>query len=239
MKVPVNYSMKYRIYLVFSQASKLAYIGKGPDGRIEGEHNKEFHHLMKRSDMQQWESLPFSSEKDALIAEASAIGIAERLGKQVKLVNIQKSHRRRFSPRYPFPFRKGEVKKSDLPLAIIVTISPDLLQDGTKRVAPNSAWGAVKLAERARKYWHFDGDRVASWKNTQEAAPKFLVAVAKGSGIILAVFEIDNQRWTKRKGLYEAVPLKDKSNANANQMQGKVYTGSRQGGSVFYGDKVH
>src|ERR1039457_185989 len=102
----------YRIYLVMSKKSGLAYIGKGPDGRIEGKHNTAFHRLMKKSDMTQWESEPFSSQHDALIAEASAIGIAERLGKKVKLVNIQISYRRRFTPRYPFPFVEGEVKKS-------------------------------------------------------------------------------------------------------------------------------
>lgn len=45
--------MKYRVYLVISRKSGTAYIGKGPDGRIEGEHNMEFHSLMKRSDMAQ------------------------------------------------------------------------------------------------------------------------------------------------------------------------------------------
>jgi hypothetical protein len=232
--------MKYRIYLVMSEKSRMAYIGKGPDGRIEGKHNKEFHRLMKKEDMTQWESEPFSSPHDALIAEASAIGIAERLWKKVKLVNIQISYRRRFAPRYPFPFIEGQVKKSDLSHAIIVTLSPDTLQDDSRRVAPNCAWKPTKLAERARKYWQFSRDRVESWWKGV-GAPDVLVAVAKGSGRILAVFEIDNKGWFDDRANKErvvAVPLKDKSKANANGMQGKEYTGNRQGGSVSYGIKV-
>ena len=234
--------MKYRIYLVISERSGLAYIGKGPDGRIEGKHNKEFHRLMKKSDMTQWESEPFSSQADALIAEAAAIGIADRLGKKVKLVNIQISYRRRFAPRYPFPFVEGQVKKSDLPRAIIVTLSPDTLQDGTRRVAPNCAWKPAKLAERARKYWHFSRDRVELWSK-RNGAPNFLVAVAKTSGIILAAFKIDNKRWFEDRanrsgqGLV-AIPLKDKNKADANGMQGMEYTGKRQGGAVSYGDGI-
>jgi hypothetical protein len=232
--------MKYRIYLVLSEKSQMAYIGKGPDGRIEGKHNKAFHRLMRKLDMMQWESEPFSTPHDALIAEASAIGIAERLGKKIELVNIQISYRRRFAPRYPFPFVKGQVTQSDLPRAIIVTLSPDTLQDGSRRVAPNSAWKPAKLAERARKYWKFSRDRVNSWSKGI-GAPKFLVAAAKGSGIILGVFKIDNERWfndrVNKEGIV-AVPLKDKSKANANGMQGKEYTGNRRGGSVSYGFKV-
>jgi len=237
--------MKYRIHLVTSQKSRLAYIGKGPDGRIEGKHNKEFHHLLNKSDMTQWESEPFSSQKDALIAEASAIGIAERLGKKVKLVNIQISYWRRFAPRYPFPFVEGQVKKSDLKHAIIVTLSPDTLQDGTRRVAPNCAWKPAKLAERAGKFWHFSRDRAESWTKGN-GAPRLLVAVAKRSGIILAVFKIDNKGWfsdpenqkPKNNPKLVAIPLKDKNNANANGMQGKEYTGKRQGGAVSYGVRV-
>jgi hypothetical protein len=64
------------------------------------------------------------------------------------------------------------------------------------------------------------------------------VAVAKGSGRIHAVFEIDNSKWLKnKKGLYDAVPVKDNS-ANANHMQGKQYIGDRRGGNVSYGNKV-
>jgi hypothetical protein len=228
-------TVKYRIYLVMSKKSGRAYIGKGPDGRIEGKHNKEFHRLMKESDMVQWESEPFSSQHDALIAEASAIGIAKRLGKKVKLVNIQISYRRRFAPRYPFPFVEGEVKKSNLPSAIIVTLSPDQLEED--RAITNSAWTPEELAQRARMEWQFSWDRVESWK-TGNGPPDYLVAVAKGSGRILAVFRIDNTKWVEnKKGLYDAIPVED-NDANANGMQGKEYTGKRQGRAVLYGKKV-
>jgi hypothetical protein len=151
------------------------------------------------------------------------------------LANRQISYQKRFSPRYPFPFIDEKVKV--IRHAIIVTIAPDVLGDDSGRVAPNSAWVAAKLAERARKYWQFKGDRVAQWKKNK-GTPRFLVAVAKGSGIILASFEIKNDRWTRNKGVYRAVPLKDKSNPNANDLQGKTYIGSRQGGLVSYGPGV-
>ena len=96
--------MKHRVYLVIRRKSGTAYIGKGPDGRIEGEHNMEFHSLMKRADMTQWESNAFSSPEDALVAEATAIGVVEASGGSLRLVNIQRRSRRRFQPRYPFLF---------------------------------------------------------------------------------------------------------------------------------------
>lgn len=224
-----------------SPKSGKAYVGKGPDGRIEGKHNKEFHRLMKNRDMSQWESGEFSSPKDALIAEAAAIGIFKAVGKGMRLVNIQKSYRRRFAPRYPFPFVDRQIAK--IPRAIIATLSPDTLPDGDRRVAPNSAWASCKLAERARKYWRFRRSRMELWMKKKSRAPKYLVAVAKGSGRILAVFEIDNRRWLEdganQKGMgIVAVPLKDKNKPNANNMQGMEYTGKRQGGAVIYGKGV-
>jgi len=219
----------------------MAYIGKGPDGRIEGKHNSEFHRLMKRSDMTQWESEAFSSAKDALVAEATAIGIVKAIGGDVKLVNIQKRSRRRFVPRYPFPFIDKKIMA--IPKAIIVTLSPDTLPDGDRRIAPNSAWVSDKLAERARKYWPFRRMRVETWMAKRSCAPKHLVAVAKGSGRILAVFEIDNDGWftdgvNRRRKRIVAVPLKNKKTPNANGMQGMEYIGKRQGGAVSYGRGV-
>jgi len=74
-------------------------------------------------------------------------------------------------------------------------------------------------------------------------APKHLVAVAKGSGRILAAYEINNSAWftdgvNRRRKRIVAVPLKDKKNANASKMQGMRYTGKRQGGAVSYGHGV-
>jgi hypothetical protein len=227
--------MKNRVYFIRSVKLGLAYIGKGPDPRIEHPHNTDYERLMKSPDMAQWESTPFSSTNDALIAEATAIRIVDLLGNRQVLANRQISYQRRFAPRYPFPFVDAKLKV--IRHAIIVTIAPDVLRDGSGRVAPNSAWVSSKLAERARKYWQFRGDRVALWKKNK-GAPRFLVAVAKGSGIILASFEIKNDRWTRYQGVYRAVPLKDKSNANANDLQGKKYIGSRRGGNVTYGPGV-
>jgi hypothetical protein len=227
--------MKNRVYFIRSKKLGLAYIGKGPDPRIEQSHKKDYERLMKSPDVTQWESKPFSSSNDALIAEATAIGIVNLLGMTKVLVNKQISYQGRFAPRYPFPFVDEKVKV--IRHAIIVTIAPDVLGDDSGRVAPNSAWVSANLAERARKYWQFSADRVALWR-TGKGAPRFLVAVAKGSGIILASFEIENYGWVRDKGVYRAVPLKDKSNANANDVQGKTYIGSRQGGNVSYGPGV-
>jgi hypothetical protein len=81
---------------------------------------------------------------------------------------------------------------------------------------------------------------VDSWSKGN-GAPDVLVAVVKGSGRILAVFKIDNKGWFKdpenQKRLV-AVPLKNSNDANANGMQGKEYTGKRQGGAVSYGVQV-
>ena len=191
--------------------------------------------------MTQWESEPFSTPKDTLIAEATAIGIVKAFGKNMQLVNIQKASRKRFVPRYPFPFTEKKIK--EIPRAIIVTLSPDTLPDGDCRVAPNSAWVSAKLAERARKYWAFKRARVELWMQKTSCAPRYLVAVAKGSGRILAVFEIDNSGWlsdgvNRRRKRIVAVPLNYKNEPNANGMQGMEYLGNRRGGAVSYGSMV-
>ena len=228
---------RFRVYLVLSRKLGLAYIGKGPDGRLEGGHSLGFHRLLRAPDAVQYESAPFSSAKDALIAEAAAIGIVKRIAADIKLINIQKDYSRRFFPRYPIPFSKGRVSRSDLAQAIIVTLSPDKLEDD-RRVAPNSPWKPEALAERARKYWAFARWRVKQWSQGN-GAPKLLVAVAKGNSRILGSFSIDNARWRPNKdGQFVAAPLTDKSNANFRQLQGKLYTGNRQGGAVTYGSKV-
>lgn len=226
-----------RIYLVASKKLGQAYIGKGPDGRLEGEHSAGFLRLLRAHDVIQYESKPFSSPQDALIAEAAAIGIVKSIAGNLRLINIQKNYSKRFFPRYPIPFSKGRVSRSDLAQAIIVTLSPDKLEDD-RRVAPNSPWKPEELAERARKYWAFARWRVDQWKQGK-SAPKLLVAVAKGNGRILGSFSINNAWWRPNKdGQFVAVPLKDKTNANFRKLQGKLYTGSRQGGAVTYGAKV-
>lgn len=229
-----------RIYLAMSKRAGLAYVGKGRDGRLDQKHSKKFARLMRSPDIKQLESAPFSSANDALIAEAAAIGILEHVESNLKLVNIQKSYGHRFFPRYPVPFIDGSVKKTALPRAIIVTLSPDMLKNDHRR-APNSPWKPRELAERARKYWQFKRSRVERWSRG-DCAPNVLVAVAKTSGRILGVFEINNKGWIsllKKGGKIDAIPLKDKDNAKfIKDMQGKVYTGRRQGGAVNYGDKV-
>lgn len=144
----------------------------------------------------------------------------------------------RFGPRYPFKIVAKEVKKSQLPHAIIVTLKPDKLPNEDLRVAPNSSgWKPNQLAERARMWWAFDGSRVRLWQRGK-GAPDYLVAVAKGSGRIVGVFEIDNKKWIPNPdGLYDAVPVKMRT-ANANGMQGQKYIGDRRGGLVSYGAKV-
>jgi hypothetical protein len=237
--------IKRRIYLVMSKKARLAYIGKGDDPRIDAPHSKEFLSVKKQSDVTEWASKPFSSDEDARIAEAAAIRIAIELrGTKAKLVNKQKNYESRFGARYPFKIIAKQVKKSHLPHAIIVTLKPGTVDE---RVAPNSpAWKPKELAKRARMWWKFGRTRVKSWSNPKRKnAPDFLVAVAKGSGRILAVFKIDNGGWhsdienkkPKNNPKFVAVPVKD-NNANANHMQGKQYIGDRRGGSVTYGNKV-
>ena len=228
---------RFRVYLVLSRKLGLAYIGKGPDGRLEGKHSPAFRRLLAAPDAVQYESAPFSSESDALIAEAAAIGMLKNISSRFKLLNVQKHYARRFHPRYPVPLKKGTVSKAILAGAIIVTLSPDLLASDD-RVAPNSPWKPQELAERARKYWSFASARVARWSRGKRA-PKLLVAVAKGNGRILGAFEIDNRRWVRnRQNRFVAVPLKNKTNANFRNLQGKLYTGNRQGGAVSYGSQV-
>ena len=228
---------KYRVYLVMSRKQGLAYIGKGPDGRLEGEHSPAFRRLLVAPDVAQYESVPFSSENDALIAEAAAIGILKSIPGRFKLLNVQKHYAKRFHPRYPIPMKPGCISKSDLAQAIIVTLSPDQLENDL-RIAPNSPWKPQELAERARKYWSFARARVGRWSQGKRA-PRLLVAVAKGNARILGAFEIDNSKWTmNRDGKYVAVPLADKTDANFRDLQGKTYTGNRQGGAVTYGSKV-
>lgn len=228
---------RFRVYLVLSGKLGLAYIGKGPDGRLEGEHSPAFRRLLAAPDAEQYESALFSSENDALIAEAAAIGILKSISGRFKLLNVQKHYAKRFHPRYPVPLKKGTVSKAVLAEAIIVTLSPDLLA-GDDRVAPNSPWKPQEFAERARKYWSFAHERVERWSRG-ERAPQLLVAVAKGNGRILGAFEIDNRRWgLNRLKRFVAVPLKDKTKANFKNLQGKTYVGNRQGGAVTYGSKV-
>jgi hypothetical protein len=186
----------------------------------------------------QYETAVFSSEEDALIAEAALIGTIRRM-KTVKALNRQSESGRRFGPRYPFPSLTKRVGWRDLPQAIVVTIAPDTLEDD-KRVAPNSQWRAAEIAERVRMYWTFSRSRVERWK-AGAASPDVLVAVLKTSGRIAAVFAIDNERWFRdpaNKNAIRAVPLKRKSDANANGMQGMLFTGRRQGGAVQYGPAI-
>jgi len=228
-----------RIYLVMSRKAGLAYIGKGSDGRIDHEHSRQYQRVMRQPDATQQVSAPFSSAKDALIAEAAAIRIVECVGSNVKLLNVQKRYEKRFFSRYPIPFVEGRVTKTDLSRAIIVTLSPDVLE-GDNRAAPNSQWTSGELAERARKFWQFRRSRVERWVKG-DGAPDVLVAVTKRGARILAVFEIDNGAWfsdpENRKKLV-AVPLKNRGKPNFRRMQGKEYTGNRQGGAVQYGVKV-
>jgi hypothetical protein len=233
----MNTDLNRRVYLVMSEKAARAYIGKGDDPRIDAPHTKKFQNVKNQSDATEWTSEPFSSDEDAKTAEALAIRIAELLGTKVKLINKQVQYESRFGPRYPYKVIAKQVKKKHLSHAIIVTLKPGTLDE---RVAPNSAaWKPKELAERARMFWQFGRERVKSWSNPKrKGAPDFLVAVAKGSGRIHAVFEIDNSKWLKnKKGLYDAVPVKDNS-ANANHMQGKQYIGDRRGGNVSYGNKV-
>ena len=228
---------KFRVYLVLSKKLKLAYIGKGPDGRLEGDHSPAFRRLLAVPDAVQYESAPFSSENDALIAEAAAIAILKSIPGRFKLLNIQKHYAKRFRPRYPIPMKTGCISKSDLAHAIIVTLSPDQLEND-RRIAPNSPWKPQELAERARKYWSFARARVERWSQDKHA-PQLLVAVAKGNARILGAFEINNHKWAvNRHGKYVAAPLADKTHANFRNLQGKTYSGNRQGGAVTYGTKV-
>jgi hypothetical protein len=216
-----------RIYLVMSKKARLAYVGKGADGRIDHEHSASFQRVVRQPDATQWESAPFSSEKDALIAEAAAIRILGCVGTRTRLLNVQKSHEKRFFPRYPMPFVDGRVTKAALPRAIVVTLCPDVLEDD-HRAAPNSPWKPEDLAERARKFWRFRSSRVEGWV-TGRGAPDVLIAVAKGSARILGAFEIDNTGWhsdPENCKAFRAIPLKNRDNPNFNGMQGMAYTGN-------------
>lgn len=78
--MPIPMSKQFRIYLVMSEILGEAYIGKGEDSRVDHVHTtKQFQLLKQQSDVVEWASEPFSTENDALIAEAVAIGIADRL----------------------------------------------------------------------------------------------------------------------------------------------------------------
>jgi hypothetical protein len=233
-------SARNRVYLTFSRKAGKAYIGQGPDSRIDEDHSDEYKALVKEPDAVQWASSPFSSKHDADIAEAVALAIAVLFEgeRDMQLINIQKASRK-FAPRYPIPYVEGSVAEQDLPRAIIVTIAPDKLENDS-RAAPNSAWTPQEFAERVRKYWSFAAHRVEQWIQG-EGAPDYLVAVAKGTGRILAVFAIDNNGWEadpENQERFQAVPLQDAANANANDMQGKVYVGNRGGGAVRYGKEV-
>lgn len=233
-------SAKNRVYLTFSRKARKAYVGQGPDSRIDEDHSEKYQALVNEPDAVQWASSPFSSRHDADIAEATALSIAALFaGKTgMQLINIQKSSQK-FAPRYPIPYVEGSVEERDLPSAIIVTIAPDKLKSDS-RAAPNSAWTPQEFAERVRQYWSFAAYRVEQWMHG-ECAPDYLVAVAKGPGRILAVFAIDNNEWEadpENEERFRAVPLQDAGNANANGMQGKLYVGNRGGGSVRYGKEV-
>ena len=118
------------------------------------------------------------------------------------------------------------------------SICGNMSRQAMSELAPNSPWKPQEFAERARKYWSFAHGRVERWSRG-ERAPKLLVAVAKGNGRILGAFEIDNRRWAlNRLKRFVAVPLRDKTNANFRNLQGKTYVGNRQGGAVTYGSKV-
>lgn len=113
-----------RVYCVYDSASQEAYIGKGPDGWIDDGHSTPYDRLKKKG-AREWQSAIFSTENDALIAEATAIGICRELG--VKLLNIQAGSSKRFGPRFPFRYRAGSVTWKQARRAIVVTITSDRL----------------------------------------------------------------------------------------------------------------
>lgn len=220
-----------RVYFVFNKRSKEAYVGKGRDGRVDESHSAAYHRLEKRDGTIQWESAPFSTSKDSMIAEATAIKIADLLG--ASLINKQKDYPKRFHERFPIKRRKGSVRH--IPTAIIVTITSDPLEDG--RVAPNAPWTAKQFAERVRKWWPLGRPRVERWKRG-EGAPELLVAVHGSTSRILAAFRIDNSKWRPPEDGRYAVPLMSAENADVNDLAGKKYTGNRQGPLVTYGSRV-
>ena len=75
--MPWKASAKNRVYLTFSYKAGKAYIGQGPDSRIDEDHSAMYQKLVSQPDAVQWASTPFSSKADVDIAEATAIKIVE------------------------------------------------------------------------------------------------------------------------------------------------------------------
>ncbi len=225
-----------RVYFVYDSASQKAYIGKGPDGRIDSGHSTPYERL-KKIGAREWQSAIFSTETDALIAEAAAIGICRNLG--VELLNVQAGSSENFGPRFPFRYRAGSVTWKQAKRAIVVTITSDMLKND-KRVAPNSDWTDEEIAQRVRKYWRFGRERVVRWVAGQ-GAPEVLVAVLQANARILAAYRINNEGWLtdpeNRKSI-RAVPLVDTSRNDFKNMRGKLFDGDRSGGPFRYGDEV-
>lgn len=233
------------LYLYENSELKKIYIGIGRSlGRVFQSHNKEAEELRDASKTRLLQtSIPFSSRKDALMAEAVAIYIAglsgyepvydsEQQDELFKPTNIQGKK----STKYLMPavyVRDGEIRQEQLSSAIIVPISSERIEGRP------SAYGCEPpeiFAERATGYWE-----IASGRRPQI---KHLVAVLTGSHhVILGSWEVDPQKEWKLKPTEEcktsreqsrvSIPIVNPKEANHLDIRGKTYVG-RLGQRVSY-----
>lgn len=240
------------LYLYENTKAKKIYIGIGKSmKRVFQVHNPQAEELRDLSGtLIRQTAEPFSSRRDALMAEAIAIHVASLMGMKPSIAPEQQSQL--FIPEEdsvtttniqglksteflgPAIFVKhGEVARKDLSETIIVPISPNDIEGRTSAFGGNP--GEI-FAERARGYWNV--------RDTKRSKIRHLIAVLTGSRrIILGSWDVDPEsEWTlipdheKLKSPYRTrvkIPIINESQDDVQGLKGKTYLG-QLGQSVRY-----
>jgi len=240
------------LYLYENTKAKKIYIGIGKSmERVFERHNRQAEDLRDSSGTLIRQTVePFSSRRDALMAEAIAIHVASLMGmkpiidseQQSELfipeedsattTNIQGLKSTKFLEPAIY-VKDGEVAHEDLSETIIVPISPKDIEGRPSAFGGNSG---EFFADRARGYWN------VAVQNRSKI--RRLIAVLTGSRrIILGSWDVDPEReWTlipnheKRESPYRTrveIPIINESQDNVKDLKGKTYLG-RLGQGVSY-----
>lgn len=155
------------LYIGKKRTGEIGYVGIGGVTRPYGEHNESADDVLRNGEV--WmTSIPFSSRKDAEMAESLLIrALTWSAEKSPDLTNIAKvNHSKYVTP--ALPYREGTVRYSDIRNALFVKVRPGQLKG---RIAPHGESGDLELTLRCNRWWRL---RSAIAQNKDI---KFLVAV--------------------------------------------------------------
>jgi hypothetical protein len=136
------------VYLLRDQEGRIVYVGKGNRQRPYQVHNDEYEAARKLSSDVLITAEPFSTEKDAELAESLLIRVLA--GNGPGLINrAQMDKSSRLVPLVPQ--QEGVTRYEDFGNAIFVKISPEKID--SERDVVSGLTDSVAAAERCRQYW--------------------------------------------------------------------------------------